>query len=102
MVLLRQEVGNALRSRRRALGRTLREVSAQSSVSLGYLSEIERGEKEASSELLASICQALQMPVSRMLLDVSDRVAEQEAKAMVVVPLAPAARARRGERASAA
>ncbi|MDO5696496.1 MAG: helix-turn-helix transcriptional regulator [Dermatophilus congolensis] len=90
MVLLRREVGNALRSRRRDLGRTLREVSAQSSVSLGYLSEIERGEKEASSELLASICQALQMPMSQLLVDVSDRVALEEAKAAVVVPMTTA------------
>lgn len=90
MVLLRREVGNALRSRRRDLGRTLREVSAESSVSLGYLSEIERGEKEASSELLASICQALQMPMSQLLVDVSDRVALEEAKAAVVVPMTTA------------
>lgn len=91
MVLLRQEVGNALRSRRRALGRTLRDVSAESSVSLGYLSEIERGEKEASSELLASICHALQLPLSEMLVDVSGRVAHEEAKSQVVVPMTAAA-----------
>lgn len=95
MVLLRHEVGNSLRARRRALGRTLREVSAQSSVSLGYLSEIERGEKEASSELLASICQALQMPLSQLLVDVSDRVAGAEATSTVVVPMTQTSQARR-------
>ena len=57
----------------------MREVSASAAVSLGYLSEVERGEKEASSELLASICRALHLPMSQMLSHVSDRVAESEA-----------------------
>ncbi|MEP6629993.1 MAG: helix-turn-helix transcriptional regulator, partial [Lapillicoccus sp.] len=59
MVLLRRELGDVLRDERRHQGRTLREVSQSASVSLGYLSEVERGEKEASSELLGSICGAL-------------------------------------------
>jgi transcriptional regulator with XRE-family HTH domain len=79
MTLLRRELGDALRARRRAQGLTLREVSASASVSLGYLSEIERGEKEASSELLASICTALDLPLSQVLSDVSTRMAESEA-----------------------
>lgn len=74
MSLLRREVGDVLRETRQAQKRTLRDVSASASVSLGYLSEIERGEKEASSELLASICKALGLPMSQMLLDVADRV----------------------------
>ena len=83
MTLLRRELGDVLRERRRAQGRTLREVSASASVSLGYLSEVERGEKEASSELLASICQALDIPLSYLLREVSDRLVEQEG---MVVP----------------
>lgn len=79
MILLRRELGDVLRGHRRAQGRTLREVSATAAVSLGYLSEVERGEKEASSELLASICAALELPLSQMLSDVSGRVAETEA-----------------------
>jgi transcriptional regulator with XRE-family HTH domain len=71
MVLLRKVIGDALRARRLAQGRTLREVSTAANVSLGYLSEIERGHKEASSELLASICDALGAPLSQMLGDVS-------------------------------
>jgi transcriptional regulator with XRE-family HTH domain len=71
MVLLRKVIGDALRARRLAQGRTLREVSTAANVSLGYLSEIERGHKEASSELLASICEALRAPLSEMLGDVS-------------------------------
>lgn len=78
MILLRREVGDVLRERRRAQGRTLREVSATAAVSLGYLSEVERGEKEASSELLAAICSALGLPMSNMLHDVSERVARAE------------------------
>jgi transcriptional regulator with XRE-family HTH domain len=71
MVLLRKVIGDALRARRQAQHRTLREVSTAANVSLGYLSEIERGHKEASSELLASICDALGAPLSQMLGDVS-------------------------------
>lgn len=78
MVLLRRELGDALRETRQTQGRTLREVSASASCSLGYLSEIERGEKEASSELLASICKALDVPLSDMLADVADRVSLAE------------------------
>jgi transcriptional regulator with XRE-family HTH domain len=71
MVLLRKVIGDALRARRLAQHRTLREVSTAANVSLGYLSEIERGHKEASSELLASICDALGARLSEMLGDVS-------------------------------
>ena len=79
MILLRRELGDVLREQRQAQGRTLREVSASASVSLGYLSEVERGEKEASSELLASICAALDVPLSEILSEVSDAVALEEA-----------------------
>jgi transcriptional regulator with XRE-family HTH domain len=58
---------------------TLREVSAEARVSLGYISEIERGQKEASSELLASLCTALDVPLSHVLRDVSRAVAVEEA-----------------------
>ena len=78
MVLLRQEIGDVLRDARRQQGRTLREVSSVARVSLGYLSEVERGQKEASSELLSSICGALQVPLSSVLREVSQRVAAAE------------------------
>jgi len=61
MVLLRRLVGDVLRRHRQRQSRTLRDVSAAARVSLGYLSEIERGRKEASSELLAAICAALEV-----------------------------------------
>jgi transcriptional regulator with XRE-family HTH domain len=79
MVILRRVIGEELRRRRQDQGRTLRDVSAAARVSLGYLSEIERGQKEASSELLAAICTALDVPLSQLLGAVSDEVAAQEA-----------------------
>jgi transcriptional regulator with XRE-family HTH domain len=78
MVLLRRVIGDALRARRQGQHRTLREVSTAANVSLGYLSEIERGQKEASSELLASICDALGAKLSEVMRDVSDTVALAE------------------------
>ncbi len=78
MVLLRHLLGDALRRLRLRQGRTLREVSAAARVSLGYLSEVERGQKEASSELLASICGALGAPLSHVLREVSDNFALAE------------------------
>lgn len=78
MVVLRHEIGDVLRDVRQRQGRTLREVSHNARVSLGYLSEVERGQKEASSELLSSICSALDFPLSAMLREVSDRVASAE------------------------
>ncbi len=78
MVLLRHLLGDALRRLRLRQGRTLREVSASARVSLGYLSEVERGQKEASSELLAAICSALGAPLSQVLREVSDNFALAE------------------------
>src|SRR6202046_2797999 len=78
MVLLRHLLGDALRRLRLRQGRALREVSAAARVSLGYLSEVERGQKEASSELLASICGALGAPLSQVLREVSDNFALAE------------------------
>jgi transcriptional regulator with XRE-family HTH domain len=75
VVVLRQVVGDELRRRRMDQGRTLRDVSSSARVSLGYLSEVERGQKEASSELLAAICGALEVPLSEVMRSVSDGVA---------------------------
>jgi transcriptional regulator with XRE-family HTH domain len=78
MILVRRLLGDVLRQERQRQGRTLRDVSAQAQVSLGYLSEIERGRKEASSECLAAICASLRVPLSAVLADVSDEVARVE------------------------
>ncbi|HYN56981.1 MAG TPA: helix-turn-helix transcriptional regulator [Motilibacterales bacterium] len=79
MVILRRVVGEELRRLRQDQGRTLRDVSSAARVSLGYLSEIERGQKEPSSELLAAICTALDVRLSTLLRSVSDEVATVEA-----------------------
>jgi len=74
MILLRRLLGDALRQQRLSQERTLRDVSAGARVSLGYLSEVERGQKEASSELLSSICDALGVQLSTVLREVSDEL----------------------------
>ncbi|WP_328398376.1 helix-turn-helix domain-containing protein [Nocardia sp. NBC_00416] len=89
MTLLREAIGDSLRRARLAQSRTLREVSTSARVSLGYLSEVERGRKEASSELLAAICEALDVPLSRVLWDVSTAIAGED------LPVAAGAAGRR-------
>jgi XRE family transcriptional regulator, stress-response regulator len=92
MALFRRMLGDVLRDQRTQRGMTLREVSAEARVSLGYISEIERGQKEASSELLASLCAALGVPLSSVLREVSDLVAVEEAAAgLRRLPVAAAA-----------
>src|SRR5271157_6228450 len=94
MVLLRQLLGDVLRRLRLRQGRTLREVSASARVSLGYLSEVERGQKEASSELLAAICGALNTPLSQVFREVSDNfaLAELQNEPVLGIPREPGLR----------
>ncbi|RLP10627.1 helix-turn-helix domain-containing protein [Propionibacterium australiense] len=73
-LLVRELLGEALREHRMGQGRTLRDVSLSARVSLGYLSEVERGQKEASSELLFSICEALHVPMSEIFRRVSEKL----------------------------
>lgn len=80
-LLLREALGDSLRRTRVAQSRTLREVSTTARVSLGYLSEVERGRKEASSELLNAICEALDVPLSHVLVEVSESLTESGARA---------------------
>ena len=75
MILVRQEIGDVLRDFRLQKGRTLRQVASKASVALGYLSEVERGQKEASSEILASVVDALDTPISVIMREVGDRLA---------------------------
>ena len=76
--LLREVLGEYLREQRFGQGRTLREVSSAARVSLGYLSEVERGQKEASSELILAICTALDLPQSELMRIVSDKMFKNE------------------------
>lgn len=78
MVLLRSLLGDALRRHRQQQRQTLREISGRARISLGYLSEVERGRKEASSELLEAICGALAVPLSTVLAEVADGMADVE------------------------
>jgi transcriptional regulator with XRE-family HTH domain len=71
-------LGDVLRRHRTRQSRTLRDVSGAAGVSLGYLSEVERGRKEASSELLAAICGALDVSLAEVLREVSDDLARDE------------------------
>lgn len=78
MVLVRQEIGDVLRDFRLQKAMTLRQVASRASVALGYLSEVERGQKEASSEILASVADALDTPISVIMREVGDRLAVLE------------------------
>jgi transcriptional regulator with XRE-family HTH domain len=82
MPVLREVVGETLRGLRLRQRRTLREVSATARVSLGYLSEVERGQKEASSELLAAICSALDVELSDLFHEVSTTLRREEKLAL--------------------
>jgi transcriptional regulator with XRE-family HTH domain len=90
MTLLRTQLGHTLRGHRLAQRRTLRDVSGVARVSLGYLSEVERGQKEASSELLASICDALDVELADLLAEVSSELRGTGRGEAAVRPLAPA------------
>ena len=91
--LLRELIGESLREERVAQGKTLREASKAAQVSLGYLSEVERGQKEASSELLAAMCSALDLPLSVVLNLVSEKLALVESAADDRVTALPRVRA---------
>jgi transcriptional regulator with XRE-family HTH domain len=83
MILVRRLLGDVLRSRRQRSGRTLRQLAATARVSPGYLSEVERGQKEPSSELLAAICDALEVKLSDVLLELSTELAAAELAAEI-------------------
>ena len=88
-LLFRASLGDVLRAERMRQGMTLRELSSLARVSLGYISEIERGQKEASSELLSALCEALDVPLSGVLREVSDHVESQELELERVTSPAP-------------
>jgi transcriptional regulator with XRE-family HTH domain len=88
MVLVREAVGQTLRAARTAQGRTLRDVARDARVSLGYLSEVERGQKEASSELLNAICSALGLSLSGVFAQVASELKSREGVTLTVVDAA--------------
>ena len=96
-VLLREAIGDRLRHARTNQRRTLREVSRTARVSLGYLSEVERGRKEASSELLAAICDALELPLSELLHHVASDIGAVSQTPDTVPDTVPDGRTDRGK-----
>ena len=74
MILMREELGEVLKDYRNKRGLTLRQTSQRSSVALGYISELERGQKEASSEILQALADALQIPLSQILTELANRL----------------------------
>ena len=88
MVLLRTHIGQTLRQARISQGRTLRDVAKDARVSLGYLSEVERGQKEASSELLNAICEALGLTLSAVMTGVTHELKSRESAKLSVVDAA--------------
>lgn len=86
MIVLRDVLGAELRRRRIQQGRTLLDVSTSARVSLGYLSEVERGRKEVSSECLAAICGALGTPLSGLLASVAADVSVRERPTVLAMP----------------
>lgn len=88
MALLREAVGQTLRCARTQQSRTLRDVAREARVSLGYLSEVERGQKEASSELLNAICEALGLTLSTVIANVSLELKVLESVKLSVVDAA--------------
>jgi XRE family transcriptional regulator, stress-response regulator len=91
-VKLREAVGAALRRRRQTQGRTLREVAEAAGVSLTYLSEVERGRKEASSEVLEAVCSALDLVLAELLFEVAETLAVAEAAPVPAIGFLPATR----------
>jgi len=93
-VKLREAVGEALRRRRQAQGRTLREVADAAGVSLTYLSEVERGRKEASSEVLEAVCAALHLGLADLFFEVAETLAAIEAVPVPAIGFLPPPRPR--------
>lgn len=77
-MILRDYIGTALLNERKTQGRTLRNVADRAQVALGYVSEVERGRKEVSSEVLRSICEALYMTVGDLMVDVTVAMKKDE------------------------
>jgi transcriptional regulator with XRE-family HTH domain len=92
MVLFRRLLGEVLRRHRQRQGRTLRDVAASARVSLGYLSEVERGLKEASSELLTAVCEALGVSLADVLREISDELVALERRPLHSVGFAATGR----------
>ena len=88
---LRVLVGAVLRRHRERQGRTLRDVAAVARVSVPYLSEVERGRKEASSEVLGAVCRALGLRLVDLVGDAHAVLARADGRVVVDLAGAPGA-----------
>ena len=95
--LLRTTLGQILRRARRGQGRTLADVARAARVSMPYLSELERGRKEASSEVLAAVCDALRIELSDLLAEAGRRLADERARRALIEERARRRKERAGE-----
>jgi transcriptional regulator with XRE-family HTH domain len=95
--LLRTTLGQILRHARREQGRTLADVARAARVSMPYLSELERGRKEASSEVLAAVCEALRIELSDLLAEAGRHLADERARRALIEERARRRRERTGE-----
>ncbi|HIW95295.1 MAG TPA: helix-turn-helix domain-containing protein [Candidatus Corynebacterium gallistercoris] len=86
--LLREALGSTLRDYRGQSGFSLRELASLANVSPGYLSELERGRKEVSSELLASVCHAMGVSVASVILEAASMMALDAAAAELAADMA--------------
>ena len=85
-MLLRDAIGSTIRRLRLERAKTLRELARESTVSLPYLSEIERGRKEASSEILATLARSLDVPLESIMHEASDRLQVTELASLLELP----------------
>jgi transcriptional regulator with XRE-family HTH domain len=85
--LLRTMVGDVLRRTRLEQRRTLADVARSARISMQYLSELERGRKEASSEILAALCAALRLDLSELLAAVGRDLLDQRTRRSSLVRL---------------
>ncbi|GAA1902335.1 helix-turn-helix transcriptional regulator [Streptomyces durmitorensis] len=90
--LWRDVVGDVLRRERQAQERTLKDVAEAARISMPYLSELERGRKEASSEVLAAGARALGLSLADLL-----SLAQTELSRQASVSLAQPTRPRQGD-----
>lgn len=72
--LWRELTGEVLRKRRHELGERLTDTAGRAGISTQYLSEIERGRKEPSSEVLSAVCGALGLTLLELTIGVARRL----------------------------
>jgi transcriptional regulator with XRE-family HTH domain len=86
---IRQELGAILRGHREGQGRSLGEIAGEAGCSPAYLSEVERGRKDVSSDLLVAITYALAVPIASVYSDLGRRLGARPQAAEPSWPVDP-------------